>query len=760
MITSLGEFVQRKATSHYSSLRVLIGSTKNPLSLLGLIACFLLAFSPLCGNDFSFDANEEELAEKDPVSFELFCETTTIQPGLPFWIALRMNIEEHWHSYWKHPGDIGMPTRVDWDLPPGFLISELEWPYPQRFEQEGFVAYGFEQSFTLLAKVTPPETLSLDGSLAIEASARWLVCSDTTCLPGESTASLPLLVAKGAPEIKEEHRHFFSDARSLLPSLPIRTEAHAREGYIDLLVDISADRTIASAYFCPAGKEMIDHKTMPVISRVENEPGRYTLSLKTSETMPPFLQGVLVLASEEGPEALTINLPIEEKNEAISAVAIDYTALLPSGGTPQAPVEFEGGIALAILFAFLGGIILNLMPCVLPVVSLKILSFIKLAGHSRKLIFKHGLAFSGGVLISFWILAGIMLALQAYGQSVGWGFQLQEPIFVGVLAALLLLLALNLFGVFEIGSSVTSWAGQISGGSQASGLWGSFFSGVLATAVATPCTGPFLGSAIGFAVTLPAVWALVIFTSLGLGMASPYLLLTAFPKLLHYMPKPGAWMGTFKEILGFIMLATVLWLVWVFGAQTNTASLFLLLIAFFFLSLGAWIYGRWGSVVCKRKTRAISAFFSLICLGTAAYAIFASTSPLLLSISDAEAAEIDQWEVYSPSRVAQLQAQGVPVLVDFTAKWCLICQANHLVLSIDSVEKEIEKRGVVRMKADWTKNDPVITKALKQFGRNGVPLYVLYGKDSTQDAMILPQVLTPDLVVDYLNQLDPPIAAQ
>ena len=358
--------------------------------------------------------------------------------------------------------------------------------------------------------------------------------------------------------------------------------------------------------------------------------------------------------------------------------------------------EFEGGLIFALILAFAGGLLLNLMPCVLPVISFKILSFVKLAGESKKLILRHGLAFSGGVLLSFWVLAALLLLMQEYGKAVGWGFQLQEPIFVALLASFLFLFGLSSFGVFEFGTSLMATAGQINTSSQRNALTGSFLSGVLATVVATPCTGPFLGSAVGYAVTLPAFQAMLVFSFLGLGMSSPYILLSAFPSLLRFLPKPGQWMITFKELMGFLMMASVVWLIWVFSAQTGTGSVTLLIGGFFFLALASWIFGQWATPVQTTLTRGVASVLSLAVLGVGAYIIFiAATSSFLMDtdsrgsiiayedgVKKPHGAQTSVWEEFSPKRVAELRAQGIPVFIDFTAKWCLICQSNHsLVLS-------------------------------------------------------------------------------
>ncbi|MCB1149712.1 MAG: thioredoxin family protein, partial [Chlamydiia bacterium] len=419
---------------------------------------------------------------------------------------------------------------------------------------------------------------------------------------------------------------------------------------------------------------------------------------------------------------------------------------------------FDGGFLMALLFAFAGGLILNLMPCVLPVISLKIFSFVKMSGEKRSEIVRHGVLFTLGVLVSFWALAGALIALQASGAAVGWGFQLQDPLFVGILTAIIFVFGLSLFGVFEFGTTFSSWAGQQQSniGQSSSGKASAFFSGVLATTVATPCTGPFLGPAIGFAMTLSALGSLTVFTFLALGMASPYLLISLFPSLIRFLPKPGKWMVTFKEILGFCMVATALWLVWVFAAQTSMMATSALLVALFGLSVGSWIYGKWGTPLRKRPVRIVAYALTLATLlGSTGLVLRASQmieEPIeLVAVNDptAESKDIHGWEPFNKERLDYLRSQGIPVFIDFTARWCLICQANHMVLSTEEVEGRMAEAGVVKMLADWTKNDPEITAELKKFGRSGVPLYLLYGKE--EEPTILPQMLSPDLVVEYID---------
>lgn len=727
----------------------------------------------LCQGFFLMAENEGDIhgssRQTDPIKIEIIAEDETIQPGQPFWVAIRLQIEDHWHSYWKNPGDAGMATAIEWKLPEGFQSGPVEWPFPKRFALDAMVGFGYEGDVMLLAQLFPPATLTTKEPVKIGADIRWLVCSDSSCLPGQSEVSASIPVSSSLPKPNQQWANDFARARTKLPTKQWSLKAQRKNNLIELsLKAFGKHFEVTKAYFCPEFKDTIDYRSEAVLNKSPDNSGNFFMVMHETGPKSDSLKGILVLLA--GPdshviEALDVNIPITDSgtnNEYVSIADIPKpqtareTSVQPMNDIPSE--TFEGGIGIALLMAFVGGMILNLMPCVLPVISFKILSFVKMSGQSRSVMLKHGAAFSLGVLISFWILAGIMLMLQAYGRSVGWGFQLQEPLFVAGLAALLLVFGLSLFGVFEMGTSVMSMAGKSH--NTASELGGSFLSGVLATAVATPCTGPFLGSAIGFAVTLSPLKAMLIFTSLGVGMAFPYMILSAFPSMLRFLPKPGPWMGTFKEIMGFLMLATVLWLVWVFGAQTNSLSVFLLLAGFFFIALACWVYGKWGSPVKKRGTRVVSTVIAAIFFLLAGYAIFNSTAAWVSAYDDEptqtanQGAAIDEWEDFSLERLVQLRKQGTPVFIDFTAKWCLICQANHVVLSMNEVNQKFMEAGVVKMKADWTKSDPVITEMLRKFGRNGVPLYLLYGKDPSKAPQILPQMLTPEAVITSLEKME------
>lgn len=697
-----------------------------------------------------------EAAAEEPMVVQLVQEEESVQPGRSFWVALQMSFDNDSHAYWKNPGDAGFAPSVDWTLPEGFKVDDVVWPSPQKLTHEGSVSFGYTGELTLLAKLTPVKQVSTD-TITLQADVQWLICSGDTCLPGNSTATISLPISTTAPKVASHAKDLFAKARALHPQASNPMVQH-NDGLIQ--ISLRSDKAPTFANFFPEESDVIDHHVDAVVTQDSEDSSLYHVALKGQGSPSQTLKGVLVLFDEGNQEEpiamLDVNSPI------VSGQPHTHISMADSDEMENyQPDDAITSFWVALVLAFIGGMILNLMPCVLPVISFKVMSFVKMAGESRALIFRHGVAFTLGVLISFWALAGAMLMLQAYGSAVGWGFQLQEPIFVAILATIIFIFALSLFGVFELGASFASWAGQQSQ-TKSEGATASFFSGILATAVATPCTGPFLGSAIGFAVSLPPFLAMMIFTSLGLGMAFPYLLLGTFPGLLRFMPKPGNWMITFKMIMGFIMLATVLWLLWVFETQTSGFAVVLMLASFFFLAIGCWIYGEWGSPVKPKRTRFTSYAFTLAMFAIAGYIMHASSAHWAVAYDEwdhvhggtnEQLAAGEVWEKFSAERLAELRAEGTPVFIDFTAKWCLTCQANHIILSEEKVQNKFTELGVVKMKADWTKSDPEITKALKQFGRNSVPLYVLYGANGAK-AEILPQILTGDGVLSYLQKVE------
>ena len=678
---------------------------------------YIFAFQPLTYADTNKSFN--------PVQADLIVENETIQAGNPFWVGVKLKMDDGWDTYWQNPGDAGLATQINWQLPEGFVAGPIQWPYPEKFTTDDMVGFGYTDSVLLLTKITPTDQI-LDQSVELKASVKWLACKDA-CLPGDADLSITLPVADGAPTRNAAMAAEFDKTRAALPKdAPVKVKSKSNK--ITLSLSPQSEQ-FDSVVFIPEQGEVIDYLAPQEVTMSK---GGMELSLERiagSDILPNELKGV-VLFSDKG-------------SNVIEALQIDSLLGAPSGEL--------SGFWIALAFAFLGGLILNVMPCVMPVIALKIFSFVKMAHEKRSATMKHGGVFALGVLVSFWVLSGILLLLRAYGQSLGWGFQLQEPVFVVVLAAILFLLGLSLFGVFELGTSLISVGSQ--GSSSKSPMMGSFMSGVLATLVATPCTGPLLGPALGFALSLSPIKALLIFTGMGLGMSAPYLVFAAFPKLVRFLPKPGNWMITFKHIMGFLMMATVIWLVWVFGAQTSNLAVMVLLVSLLVMAIGAWIFGRYATPVRKKLTRTISTFIALIAIAFGGgSAIFSAKN-----LGDGEVTQVastDGWESYSPERVAELQMAGTPVFVDFTAKWCLICQANKVILHSSDITKAFHDNGVVTMMADWTKKDSIITKQLELLGRSGVPVYVLYPGEQNARPYILPQTLTSSTVSDYIHKLD------
>lgn len=711
-----------------------------------LTKSILYLFLPLIFISSGAFASEHQTVahSSEPVKVRLLSEEESIQPGRPFWVGVELKMADGWDTYWVNPGDSGFPTQVHWQLPEGFKAGPLHWPYPEKFISDSLVAFGYTDTVVLLTQITPAQNLPADKNIEIKANVNWLACKDS-CVPGSADLSLSLPVSDMAPKASTATASLFENTRQVLPKKlsqqEVSVSTHNEEIVLNFHPKNGSFGEITDLLFIPEEGEVVDYSAPQVFKKVHEG---MVLNVKRAHpegTMPSLVKGVL-LVSEKG---TTIKKAIQIES-SLNSSAISAN---------DAPVKEVASVGVALGLAFLGGLILNVMPCVLPVIALKIFGFVKMAHQKRSLVLKHGAVFSFGVLISFWILAGGLFILRAYGEGVGWGFQLQEPMFVAVLAAVLFLLGLSLFGVFELGTSLIS-LGSKAQSSASSPLGSSFMSGVLATLVATPCTGPLLGPALGFAMTLPPVQGLLIFTSMGLGMASPYLLFSAFPKLVKYLPKPGNWMISFKQIMGFLMMATVVWLVWVFGAQTDNMGTFVLMGSLLLLAIGAWIFGTWGTPARKKRTRAFAVVAAALMLFTGGGAALmtakqyreVSTQPQ----SGIELVSDHGWSAYSPERVAELRAQGVPVFVDFTAKWCLICQANKVILHSSEMQKAFADKGVVTMMADWTKKDPVITQELQKLGRTGVPVYVLYPGDE-KPAYILPQTLTTNVVREYLNKL-------
>jgi len=590
--------------------------------------------------------------------------------------------------------------------------------------------------------VTPPSDLSLGKSVELRVSAEWLVCKES-CLPGKANLVLSLPVVETERGGPSADAGLFELTRRRIPSaLPDDWRAEVTFGSRAVVLDIAPNLPLppdVSLQFFPSDKGIIDHAASQTVTRSDNWYRLEMLRSPYAQGDPERLSGVLALEAGGPPDYYEISIPAGVSASTVAAAA-------DGGGL---------NVWLALLLSFAGGLILNLMPCVLPVLSLKVLSLVQGAGEGRRAALRHGWTFTLGVVISFWVIAGIMLLLQAGGAQLGWGFQLQSPVFVMILAAFFFLFALNLFGVYEIGFT----GGRAASGHRRAGAGGAFLSGVTATLVATPCTAPFMGTALGFSLTQPAAVSMLIYTGLGVGMASPYLMLAAFPQLLRFLPRPGRWMETLKQALGFVLVATVIWLAWVLSSQAGAVAVIVLLGVLLVLALGAWIHGRWGHVASARPVRLVSR--SLVAVVTLAGLALGAVSVNELGKTTTSPAVSDQgdlpWEQFSQRRLDELTAARKNVFIDFTAAWCLSCQVNERVaLASDDVRRRFAELDVVLLKADWTNRSEEITRALARFGRNSVPLYVLFGPGGADQPILLPEILTPGIVFEALDRIDNP----
>lgn len=676
--------------------------------------------------------------EPSHVQVSLIPEVRTIAPGAPFWVAVRLKMDPRWHTYWINPGDSGAPTEIKWNLPPGFEAGPIQWPHPERIEVPPLVSFGYEGEAALLVRITPPRDLKTGDRVNLAARVSWLECEEL-CLPGEATVSAVVSTGRDVEHDPTQAR-FFSEARARLPldSADWRFAAGSGGGFVRLAATPPSwlKEPVAEAEFFSERPGQFSNGRSPW----GRGDGGYVTDLPVSDESTAKtgrLTGVLV--SKSGWRGAG-----SERAIRVDVEIAGDTSGLPAPGASASGTGLVGAIGLA----FIGGLLLNLMPCVLPVLSIKVLSLVGHADAPRGARMRNAGAYGLGVLIAFWALAGVLIALRAGGEQLGWGFQLQSPPVIAGLASLFFLMALNLFGVFEVGVSLTRLGGK--GGE---GTGASFSSGLLATIVATPCTAPFMGSALGFALTQPAPAALAIFTSLGAGMAAPFVALAASPRLLRFLPRPGAWMETMKQALGFLLAATVVWLAWVLGQQTGSDGVAMLLAALVVQAVGAWVLGKWAVVTRSAAVRTAAGIVAaVLIIGGAAAAVKLAGAGA--GGPPPKAVATERWEPYSEARVNELRAAGRPVFVDFTAAWCLTCQVNERVaLSAAAVLAKFQEKNVAMLKADWTSRDPAITAALTKLGRSGVPAYVVYSKDASAPPRLLPEVLTPTLVIDALDQL-------
>lgn len=709
-----------------------MSATKSWLTLLSnaLLTITLLLSSSAAGQVAS------AVVEQPQLRAQLLSEAQQVAAGERFTVAVKLMPDPGWHTYWMNPGDSGLATTLAWQLPAGSEAGVIQWPIAHKFRIGPLANYGFEGDTYLLTDIQVPDDYrASDFSVAVRAD--WLVCEDY-CIPGFAELALTLPVA-AATTLEPSHTPVFTQARQQLPEQadwPAAFDIQAKQVTIAVQHQHAAAMANDASFYAFVGAgELVEHAADGTVfvsdDTVFIQRPQNTFYSGVADTIP------LLLVSDQ--RAVLLNATQQAKGQALNV-----KGLAVSGSTkPPAPLA---SLPLMLLFAVLGGLMLNLMPCVFPVLSLKALSMAN-SGDQR---LSHALWYSAGVIISFLAIAAVLLALRATGAALGWGFQLQNPWLIAAMTLLFTAIGLNLSGLYQVATRLMG----LGGSSQPEhGPRGSFATGVLAVVVASPCTAPFMGVALGFAIVQPPLVALSVFAALGFGLALPFLLIAWIPALAKRLPRPGQWMERFKQWMAIPMYLTAVWLVWVFGRQTGVDSMALLLIAAVLMATMLWWLGLRQLQPQPSITGGLLtlALMSLSLLALAASLQFAQTPSRTAIAADSE----QNWQPWSAAKLSELQQVGQPVFVNMTADWCITCLANEKVaLDTAATRALFAEHNIAYLKGDWTLQDPAITEYLGQFSRNGVPLYVLYWPD--QEPQILPQLLTPAIVREHITQFVSP----
>lgn len=661
-------------------------------------------------------------AATEHVQARLVSSQATVAPGQRFTVALEQNIKPHWHTYWLNPGDSGQATTIDWS---GAEAGPIQWPTPSIQAIGPLVNYGYEGRAALLVELTVPADAQPGSRFKPQAAVRWLVCKDV-CIPEDVSLGLDLPVAAAAQAGPDAAQ--VEEWRGALPR-PADFAVQLRPAPQGVRLS-GPTAGVTKAYFFADTWGAVAHSAPQALKA---DGGGWTLDIPAGDeplAAGKPLSGVLVLTTAAGEQAWALSAPMPEgagKGPGPADLSAPEVGAAPAA--PPAP-ESDLGLAPALALALVGGLILNLMPCVFPVLSIKALALVREGNHKAE-----GLAYTAGVLASFAVLAAVLIALRAGGQQVGWGFQFHSPVFVLIVSYLLFLVGLNLSGFFDIGGSFTGLGSNLAA---RQGLAGSFFTGVLAAVVATPCTAPFMGAALAFALAQPAAVMLAVFLALGLGLALPFLILAFWPTAQRWLPRPGAWMDKFKQFLAFPMYAAVVWLLWVLAQQAGPDGVALALGGLVLIAFALWL---------RRASQGVASGVATL----ASLALALSVGHWIKPVAAAEARAESGIEAYSAERLAELRAQNKPVFVNMTASWCISCLVNERVaLSRPEVKEAFAKGGVAYLKGDWTREDPHITAVLKAHGRSGVPLYLYYAPGAAE-AQVLPQILTPGLVIEAVS---------
>ncbi len=711
-------------------------------------------------------------SEGPVVEARLLVDASAVMPGEMIHAGVLFDIQDGWHMYWRNPGDSGLPTRLEWKVE-GADVGPIRWPAPTAFkEAEGtLMTYGYADRVLLENDLLI--TASVGSQLNLAVDADFLICKEL-CIPGEISLRRSVPVTERSEAAGSKTQDLFSTWAALTPGSPASMGLSVNELYSQSAIRPGDRFTGAISLTCEPDT-LLSEKCQglkPYQGRIEDRfipDDLHPIDLEVSGSrMHPFSDGVLITFRAEAyadrfPAELRIRgvARLQNDRDDLLLVEIDLPMTLAEAGSeilllenpwlePEDEENFNLSISLwqAFLLAFLGGLILNLMPCVLPVLAIKVFGITERAHSARSDLIKNGAAYTLGILVTMVALGSIVISLRAAGTSVGWGFQFQEPVFVASIAALLLAFALNLFGVFEIGVPGARWM-QTGGASEGSEFRASFFEGLLAVLLATPCSAPFLGTAVGLAFASSAPVILAIFIAIGLGLAAPFVLITLIPGWARILPRSGPWMLQLRAVLGFALLATLIWLLWIVGRQVGTDGMALLLLFLLFLGFASWLYG-----VRQRSNEDGRAPFAAIIM------ILLTIGALIWLPLRPEEEKIEKLKVQSeipsfdPVEVDREVLAGRPAFIYFTADWCLTCKLNErTVLNDERVLEDLEKRNVAVFKADWTLRDEEIRQELAQFGRAGVPLYLLYNPEEPNRPKVLPELLSVDLVLDELSQV-------
>lgn len=699
-----------------------------------LIKCTLaLLFMGLCFPHTSFAREGAPITPKI-VTASLISPTDEINTQSPTTIALRLQAPEGWHTYWKNPGDSGMPTTVHLKLPEGYTASHIQWPAPARFTTQDIVSFGYHGEVFLPITITPPQNLpeNPSGLINISARAEWLACKDI-CVP--ETADLELVLSQSATTTRHStHAQWIEDTlarSSTQPSVPLTLSK--TEDKVTLFIDSESlpTSTIDAVDVFPITENIIANQ--PPLSWKKTPDGLYISVQKGNTKNPTSLAALVQLTSNNHTTYTTADTSASptatdvKKNSKIDITSSEIAVANTPPTSPQNETLFG-----ALLLALLGGLILNVMPCVLPVLSLKLLSLAKKAHVKRSESFKHGIAYTLGVLSCFTVLGLAMISIQQAGTLVGWGFQLQSPLILSLLTLLMFLVGLNLLGVYQLPDLLGNRGSSLTNQNNA---YGSFFTGALAAIAATPCTAPFMAPAVGFALTQPPLGALLIFEMIGVGMALPYILISLFPSCLRILPKSGAWMETLRQFFAFPMFATSAWLLWVIGRRGNANALAPILTMLLTVSFMVWVHTR----LSKKYIKTIFYILSFVTIYYCASLTYHSAN------KDSHPAKESSIS-YHNSTLQKLIDEGKPVFVNATADWCLTCKVNEIsTLSSEAITEHFATQGITYMIADWTNRDDSITQFLRKHARQGVPTYVFYPPHGKP--IILPQILSTDTVI-------------